>query len=193
MMLKFLGYVEMILWPHNQSFLYTHPDHVSGVQLLLAVLVIVGVSVWTLLGVRRRPWLAVGWFWFLVMLLPVTAVQLPGLFIADRYTYLPGIGFCVLVVWGLAGLLDTLPQRAARAFACVSMTAALLLCACLSREQIGYWQNTRTLLEHALKINPNNAVAQINLRVYLFDQEHPGIRQKGMVYPDGTTNQPVQP
>jgi len=66
----------------------------------------------------------------------------------------------MLVVWGLAGLLDALPQRAAKTLACVSMAAVLLLCACLSRAQIGYWQNTRTLLEHALKINPNNAVAQ---------------------------------
>ena len=194
MMLKYLGYIEMILWPHNQSFLYLRPEHVSGFQLLLAVLVVTGVSAWTLASLRCRPWLAVGWFWFIVMLLPVTAVQLPGLFIADRYTYLPGVGFSVLAVWGVAGLLDRLPiQRAVKTLACLSAAAVLLLCAYLSREQLGYWQNTQTLLEHALKIDPNNGVAQINLRVYLFDQEHPGVRQKQTVNPNGTTNQPVQP
>jgi hypothetical protein len=161
---------------------------------LLAVLVVVGISAWTLLSLRRWPWMAAGWFWFLVMLLPVTAVQLPGLFIADRYTYLPGIGFCVLAVWGVADLLEKLPaQRIVKISACLFAVAVLLVCTRLTREQIGYWQNTRTLLEHALEIDPNNGVAQINLRIYRFDQEHPGVRQKGMIYPDGTTNQPVRP
>ena len=194
MMLKYLAYIEMLLWPHNQSFLYLRPEHIPALQLLLAALIVVGMSAWALAGLRRRPWLAVGWFWFLVMLLPVTAVQLPDLFIADRYTYLPGIGFCVLVVWGIAGLLEKLPaQRVVQISACLLATAVLVVCASLTREQLSYWQNTRTLLEHALEIDPNNGVAQINLRVYLFEQEHPGIRERGMAYPNGTTNQPVRP
>jgi len=194
MLLEYLGYLEMILWPHNQSFLYLRPEHVPVLQLLLAMLVIVGVSAWTAAGWRRRPWLAVGWLWFLLMLLPVTAVQLPHLFIADRYTYLPGIGFCVLVVWGIAGWLEALPaQRVVTTFASVFAVVLLLVCAGLTREQLGYWQNTRTLLEHTLKIDPHNGVAQINLRVYLFEQQHPGVRQKKTFYPDGTTNQPAQP
>jgi len=194
MMLKFLGYVEMILWPHNQSFLYLRPEHVSSLRLLLAVLVIVGLSAWALLCLRRRPWFAVGWFWFLVMLLPVTAVQLPGLFIADRYTYLPGIGFSVAIVWAIAGWLEKLPaQKLVKLSASLFAAVLLLVCAGLTREQIGYWQDTRTLLEHALKIDPHNGVAQINLRVYLFDQEHPELKQKNSGLPDGTTNQPVSP
>ncbi|MDR3457916.1 MAG: hypothetical protein P4N60_10755 [Verrucomicrobiae bacterium] len=194
LLLEYAGYIEMMLWPHNQSFLYLRPEHISGLQLLLAALVVVGMSIWTLADRQRRPWLAVGWFWFLVMLLPVTAVQLPGLFIADRYTYLPGIGFCVLVVWGIAGLLAALPaQRVVTTSACLFAVTLLLVCAGLTREQLGFWQNTRTLLEHALKIDPHNGVAQINLRVYLFDQEHSGIWQKRTLYPNGNTNQPVQP
>jgi len=193
MLLKYLAYVGMILWPQNLSFLDVRPEHISGLQVLLAALVLAGISAWAVLGWRGRPWATVGWFWFLAMLLPVTAVQLPGLFVADRYTYLPGIGFCLMLVWGIAGIMDRLSvQRAGKIIASVLAVAVLLACAGLTRQQIAYWQNTRTLLEHALKINPNNAVAQINLRVYLFDQEHPGVREKKPMQVDDKTNQPVR-
>ncbi|HEV2695502.1 MAG TPA: hypothetical protein VG347_21595 [Verrucomicrobiae bacterium] len=194
LMLKYLDYVEMILWPHDQSFLYPRPEHISSLSVLLAALIVVGISVWSLMNCRRWPWLTMGWFWFLVMLLPVTAVPLPGLFIADRYTYLPGIGFSVMVIWSIAELLNRLPaQKVAKTFACVFAVAVLVMCTALTCKQIGYWQNTQTLLGHALEIDPNNGVAQINLRVYQFDQQHPGVREKVTVYPNGTTNQPVHP
>ncbi len=81
-MVKYLDYIEMILWPHNQTFLYQRPGFISGLTLFLAVLVVAGLSACCLAGFRRWPWLTVGWFWFLVMLLPVVAVPLPGLFVA---------------------------------------------------------------------------------------------------------------
>jgi len=188
--LEYLAYIKIMLWPHNLSFLYIRPEHVPGLQLLLAVLVVPGVSAWALLGLRRRPWAVVGWFWFLVMLLPVTMVQLPRLFIADRYTYLPGIGFCVLLVWGIAGRLEAFKARQSLVGALA--LAVLLVCAGLTRQQLGYWQNTQTLLEHALRVDPDNPVAQINLRVYRFELEHPGVRERSNPPASPTTNQPVQ-
>jgi hypothetical protein len=167
------------------------PEKFPIEQIFFATAMVAGISILAWLNRRRRPWLAVGWLWFVVMLLPVTAVQLPRLFIADRYTYLPGIGFCVMLVWGLveAGELF-LTRRAGKIFAVTLAIAVLLLCALQTRGQLAYWRNTQTLLEHALKIDPANPVAQINLRIYLFDQQHPGVRENHRTIPLNSTNSP---
>ena len=68
-----------------------------------AVVGAVGLAVVTaacVLLARRRPYLAVGWLWYLGMLLPVIGlVQVGSQSHADRYTYLPVIGLTVMFVW----------------------------------------------------------------------------------------------
>lgn len=175
----YLGYIEKMFWPQNLSFLYLRPDHVSLTSLFLALIVVGGISGVVALELRRRPAWAVGWLWFLVMLLPVTLVPLSRLSIADRYTYLPGIGFYLLVTWVVADLAGGLLVRRAWRFLAVTGAACiLLLCAGLTRHQLAYWQNTRTLMDHALAVDPNNYVAQVNLHIYEFDQTHPGVRER---------------
>ena len=50
---------------------------------------------------RRRPYLPVGWFWYLGTLIPVIGlVQVGGQALADRYTYLPLIGVFIILAFG---------------------------------------------------------------------------------------------
>jgi len=178
MVVAVLSYLEKLLWPRNLSFLYLRPEQFPPAQVLLALLVVSSISALAVLNLRRRTWLAVGWLWFLVMLLPVTVVILSRLFIADRYTYLSGIGFFLMVTWGIGDAAGALLSRRIRGvLATVSAAVILLICSVLTRQQLAYWQNTRTLMEHALKVDPNNHVARINLHIYLFELEHPDIRQ----------------
>ena len=63
-------------------------------------------------GRRRFPYLAVGWFWFLGTLVPAIGLVQAGVqSMADRYTYLPGIGLFIIVVWGLNDLLNSHLQK----------------------------------------------------------------------------------
>ncbi len=174
------GYIEKLLWPQNLSFLYLRSNHVSLAEFFLSALVLSAISILAAVNLRRRPWLAVGWLWFLVMLLPVSGVlQIGRLSIADRYTYLPAIGFYLMAVWGIMDLLAVLfSKKICRWLATAGAAAILLACAILIRQQLACWRNTQTLMEHALKIDPNNYVAQIDLRIYLFEKEHPGVREK---------------
>ncbi len=175
------NYVEKLLWPENLSFLYLRSDKISVAQFFLAAFVLAGISAVAAVQLRRRPWFAVGWLWFLAMLLPVSGLlQLGRLSIADRYTYLPSIGFYIIAVWGIADLLAVLfSEKICRALATAGAAAILLACAILTRRQLAYWQNTQTLMEHALKFDPNNNVAKTNLHIYLFEQAHPGVREHG--------------
>jgi hypothetical protein len=95
-------YLFKTVWPANLSVLYPLPDArpvwawVSGLVFLAAISVI---------AVRRaasRPWLPVGWFWFLGMLVPVIGIVQVGIqAMADRYTYLPLIGVFIMAAWAI--------------------------------------------------------------------------------------------
>ncbi len=175
----YFEYLQKMLWPQNLSFLYERHGPVPADELLLAAAVLAGISALAFANWRRRPWLICGWLWFVVMLLPVTMAGLNKLSIADRYTYLPSIGFCVLLVWGMAEAGEKfLAQNVGKAFATIGAVLILFFCARQTMMQIGYWKNSRTLTEHALQLDPNNDVAAQILRIYTFEQEHPGVREK---------------
>ena len=55
--------------------------------------------------IRKRPYLFVGWFWYLGTLVPVIGlVQVGGQSMADRYTYIPLIGVFIAATWGVGDL-----------------------------------------------------------------------------------------
>lgn len=172
------GYMEKILWPHDLSFLYIRPDQFSEVREVVSLLAVGVISIVAILGWRRWPWLLFGWLWFVVMLLPVTVVTLHKLWIADRYAYLPGIGFTLILVWVVAELgKKLLVKQLQPVLGALVAVVILFFCAVKTREQIWYWHDTGTLAAQALKVDPNNDVAQQLARIYAFEQQHPGVRE----------------
>jgi tetratricopeptide (TPR) repeat protein len=119
---------------------------------------------------RRRPWLLVGWLWFVGSLVPVIGlVQSGDQAWADRYTYWPHIGLLVAIVWGLAEAADRARVPAALR-AAVAMLAVGVLMA-LTWIQVGHWHDTRTLWERALAVTPVNFRAQLGLGDYYRAQD----------------------
>jgi protein O-mannosyl-transferase len=176
---NYLGYIEKLLWPQNLSFLYLRPDTIPIVQFLFAVFVLLAISALAYACRRRCSAMLTGWLWFLIVLFPVSGiVSLGRLSIADRYTYLASIGFYLMVAWGLADLAGKiLPPQARQILLGTAATIILAVCAVLSRQQLASWENTPTLFEHALKVDPNNYVAEQNLRIYKFEKANPSARK----------------
>jgi protein O-mannosyl-transferase len=171
-LIAYPAYIQKLFWPHDLAFLYLRPATVSIASLILAVLILSGISFVAGANLRSRPYLAVGWLWFLGMLLPVSGLIQSGLqSIADRYTYLPSIGLFLMLTWGAAELTPVLfARRTAQCLTAAAATLVLLACMCLTRQQLAYWKNTETLMEHALQIDPNNYIAHSDLGLYLFKQ-----------------------
>jgi Tfp pilus assembly protein PilF len=116
---------------------------------------------------RRRPYLLVGWFWFLGTLVPVIGlIQWGNQAMADRFLYVPSVGLFVALAWGLGELLGRwrLPKPA------VASVAALVLLALAfrSRDQLRYWRDSEALFRHALDVTENNYFAHNNLGAALF-------------------------
>jgi tetratricopeptide (TPR) repeat protein len=162
-------YIEKTLWPTGLAVFYPYPRAVPIWEAAGAALVLAGVSIWTAREFGRRPYLAVGWCWFLVTLLPVIGlVQVGAQARADRYMYVPMVGLSVMAAWGVRDALRAWPRL--RVPAGVLAGAALLACGAAAWAQTGYWENSGTLFRRALEVTEGNYLAEHNLGVYLLDQ-----------------------
>jgi protein O-mannosyl-transferase len=175
---NYAGYIKKLLWPQHLSFLYLRPDVIPAAQWVPALFALLLISAVVYCVRLQHPALLAGWLWFLFVLLPVCGVvSLGRLSIADRYTYLPSIGFYLMITWGVADLAGKFVPATARHLILLTGGATILaLCALLSRWQLSYWEDTKALYEHALQVDPNNSVAKQNLHIYLFEKANPKVR-----------------
>jgi len=155
-------YLASTFWPVRLSAFYPLRDAMpSPVAVTLSLLLLVALTLGALLALRRAPWLPVGWLWFLGMLLPVLGiVQVGDASHADRYTYLPGIGLTLAVVW-MAG--EALSRAGARAIAIAAAVVLTVGCAVATRAQLAYWRDSEALFRRMIAIDPDNHVGHLDL------------------------------
>jgi protein O-mannosyl-transferase len=153
----YMRYLGKTFWPFDLAVFYTLPSRVLIGPGIVAALVLGVCSIVCILLLRRRPYLFVGWFWFLGTLVPVIGLaRVGGISVSDRYTYLPGIGFTILMTWVLADFFESRREKIIPAVAAVAILAA---CMVLTSIQISYWRNSITVFRHALAVTKDNYVA----------------------------------
>ncbi|MDQ6809147.1 MAG: tetratricopeptide repeat protein [Verrucomicrobiota bacterium] len=165
--ISYVTYARQMFWPAGLVPFYPHPENtVSALTLGSAIVALIIVSALALLQRRQRPYLLVGWLWYLGMLVPVIGlVQVGWQGHADRYTYLPEIGLAIAIVWGAAELLSRWRAGRLAGGVCAGLVTAGLTSA--AWKQTSYWRNSETLWTRTLAVMPNNDVAQNNLGVVL--------------------------
>ena len=167
----FARYLGKTFWPVKLAVPYVNPGHWSWLEMGGSVLVVAGVCLVVLWLGRRRPYLLVGWCWFLGTMIPVIGLTKGwGSFMADRFTYVPSIGVLILTVWGVCEL--TRGWRDRVAVLSVAGGTAIALCLTLTRQQIGYWQDSEALFRHAIEVTENNDRAYNCLGVALDQKGH---------------------
>ncbi len=151
----YVKYLAKIFWPVDLGVLYPMPSSVALWQATGSLGLLLLITVWVLLSRRSRPYLAVGWFWFLVTLLPVIGlIQVGSQSMADRYTYIPGIGIFVALAWGApAPLKKTSYGKGVLWLAALALIAAS---AALARQQLGYWRDSVSILRHTQQVTADN-------------------------------------
>jgi len=165
-------YLLTMLWPAKLAHFYPLSSarwawwEVGGCGLAL-----VAVSYASIRGMRRWPMVMVGWWWYLVSLLPVIGiVQIGGQARADRYTYVPLIGIFVAIAYGVPALVERVSGRShGRVLAAVAgaIVAALIP---LTVRQVGYWRSSETLYRHTLAVTQDNWHVHGALASILFRQ-----------------------
>ena len=156
-------YLGKALWPAGLTAVYPYERFtLRSWPVGVALLLLAGTSALAIAQMRRRPYLATGWFWFLGTLVPVIGiVQVGNQPLADRYAYLPLIGVSWLVVWLLADRTARHPRRVPLLAAAGLLTLVLL--AALAGRQIGFWQDEQSLYRRALAVAPVNERASYGL------------------------------
>jgi len=149
-------YVGMSLWPAHLSPHYPLVPIAPAIA-TLAALALIAVTLLALWQLRRSPPAAVGWLWYLGMLVPVLGLVQVGMqACADRYTYLPGIGLAIALVWPLGAWAD--PSRVRRALVAGVAIVVLAVLGAATVRQVTLWKDTRTLYQHALQVSGEDAV-----------------------------------
>jgi protein O-mannosyl-transferase len=167
---SYVRYIWQTLWPTRLTVFYPHPNNTLPVwEIIFALGLLVGTTVAAIVVRRERPYLFTGWFWYLVMLVPVIGlVQVGEQAHADRYTYLPHIGLFLLAVWGIA---DVTASRLSTSRIAVAGTVMIIFAlTCAAFLQTRYWRNSETLWTHALAVTSDNDFAHNNLAYLLVDR-----------------------
>ncbi len=173
-----MTYLEKAAWPAGLAMYYPY-DRLSlaaePVALSVAILAAVtGLALWQ---ARARPWLAVGWLWFLVTLLPVLGIiQVGNQAMADRYTYVPLIGPFVALAWGAGEVAARWP--AWRWPLAVAAGVTVLSAAWAARAQAATWRDDFTLYGHAIEVTERNWTAWNNL-AYAYHQRGAATMRRG--------------
>ncbi|MCA9077482.1 MAG: tetratricopeptide repeat protein [Planctomycetaceae bacterium] len=156
-------YLCQTVWPTNLAAIYPHPlDEISRPAVIVSGLSLVVVTVAVVTQWRKRPYLPVGWFWYLGTLVPVIGlVQVGGQQMADRYTYFPIIGVLIAMTWWIASVAPNSWQSpfVAGPFAIVLIIAAIIL----ARQQVKVWKDTESLWAHTLRVTEKNAAAHFSM------------------------------
>ena len=178
-LVSYAAYLGQSFYPVNLAPFYPHPGSrlpmawAAGSLVLLVAITAVAAYCW-----RRRPYLLVGWLWFLGMLVPVIGLVKVGDHArADRYTYLSQIGLSIALAWGVWSVyrsrqsLDPAPWR--RWMLAAVSGAAVLALAAVAWRQTSYWRNAETLWTHTLACTGHNAIAHSNLAHVCHCREEP--------------------
>jgi Tfp pilus assembly protein PilF len=166
-LVSYAKYLLLTFWPNDLAVYYPlAPNGIPAWQIVGAAFLLIGITAFCFLQRNIRPYLIVGWLWFLGTLVPVIGlVQVGGQTMADRYFYIPSIGLFVALVFGLADIVKS--WRVAPSLCGGISAAALLILATLTNAQIRRWHDSFTLFEHTLSVTPPNLRIEHNLGVAL--------------------------
>jgi protein O-mannosyl-transferase len=155
--ISYVEYLVHMVWPFDLSFFYPLPI-LYPLRVFYAALMLLSITGFVVLFIKKKPYLFVGWFWYLGMLVPVIGiVQVGGQAMADRYTYMPLTGIFILLVW----LFSDAAQKA-REIKTAVIAGSMCVLAILffqTRIQAGYWKNDQTLGNHGIALDPENYLA----------------------------------
>jgi len=167
----YLIYIWQMIWPSNLALAYPRAENLPIWEIAGAAAFLIAITLASI-GLRKRySYFIVGWFWYLIMLLPVIGLaQVGGQAHADRYSYLPQIGLYIVITWSIVDLVREFRVR----HEIVSATAVLIVFvfAANAWAQTKYWRDSETLWRHTLAVtSAENDVARFYLGEFLLDHQ----------------------
>lgn len=165
----YVRYILALLWPAWLSPLHPLPRVMPAWWVMAgAAALLAAVTVMALRSAVRRPYVTMGWLWYLSTLVPVIGlVQAGDQGMADRFGYIPFIGLYAIVAWGLPDLARR--WSAARIVLPVAAGLVIVAAAVSARAYVWDWRDGAALWQRAVDSDPSNHRAHANLGEVLAD------------------------
>ena len=165
-LVAYVTYLRRLFVPDDLAVFYPYPNRIPAVE-WMGALILLGAVAFAAWRLRKEVTaVLVGWLWFLGTLVPMIGfVQAGGAAMADRYAYFPFIGLYVAVAW----FLDAVAKRHPELGPAIAGTAGagVIAFAVAGRKQVGVWENSITLMRHAVEVTERNHLAHNNLGLAL--------------------------
>jgi uncharacterized membrane protein YqjE len=162
-LVSYVKYIEKMIWPKNLAVFYPFPDTLPVWQILGAALFLVCASIFVFRALRSKPYLVVGWLWYIGTLVPAIGLIQAGLWpsIADRFAYVPLIGLFIIIAWGVPDFVAR--WRYKKIVLATTAIVLLLTFTAATWFQNRYWANNIALFKHSLDVTNDNDVAHQKL------------------------------
>ncbi len=161
-LIAYLTYIGKTFWPSDLAILYPIPQAFQLWQVIGSLLVMLLVSFAVIRTRHQLPYLAVGWFWFIITLIPVIGlVQVGVQSMADRYSYIPLTGIFIMIAWSVPELVNN--NRYKTSILALLAGTALIVSTVLTWQQLGHWRDNISLYRHTLRVTTGNYVIHNNL------------------------------
>jgi protein O-mannosyl-transferase len=156
-------YLRQTVWPRNLAVFYPYPqDGFPLWEVAVAIAGFVAITAGVFLVRTKRPYLLIGWLWFVGMLAPVIGIIQVGLQAhADRYTYLPQIGLGLIFAWGASDF--PVPRRIRSPVLTAACLGAIVALGWMARVQTSTWYDSESLWRQALAVTADNPTAREHL------------------------------
>ncbi|SNB45204.1 tetratricopeptide repeat protein [Geobacter sp. DSM 9736] len=157
-LVSYIGYILKMIWPAELPVFYPFPKEYPLWQVAGAFLLLAAVSFYAYREKQKRPYLLVGWLWYLGTMVPMIGLVRSGLWaaMANRYAYVPLIGIFIMVAWGL----EEITRSSERRRLLVAAAAGILLALGVRTfYQVKVWKNTFTLFEYTISASDDNYIA----------------------------------
>jgi len=161
-LVAYVTYFLKMIWPSNLAVLYPHPGMPQGWKVAGAFLLLLSITFLAFRAMKKQPYFAVGWLWYLGTLVPVIGmVQVGNQAMADRYTYIPLIGLFIIIAWGITELVRG--WRHKKTVLAISAVLILIVFSATTWAQLRYWKNSIKLFQRTINVTDNNFRAKCNL------------------------------
>ncbi len=151
----YAAYLRKFFVPTQLAILYPYDYDIAPFVVAVCLLVLAAITF--LVFRNKHRYLAVGWLWYVVTIVPVIGiVQAGAQSMADRFMYIPSIGLTFAVVWFAADHLAATTSKYAA-------IAAVGILSVLSIYQTTFWKNSVTVWSRAVAVTKDNASAEMHL------------------------------
>ncbi|MCE5324513.1 tetratricopeptide repeat protein [bacterium] len=172
---SYTAYITKMLWPTKLCILYPHPETSLPLwHVLISTALLVVLTSSALLAARRRPYITMGWLWYVVTLIPVIGlVQVGQQAMADRYTYVPLIGLFIIIAWGIPDMTKRFKAKILRYVPAVGASIIILILIIMTYFQTGCWRSEMALFKQAMSATSGHCVIRCCIAGTLLDQGKP--------------------